>query len=62
VIILEDSQGNINPYAVTGCTLNSKDEIDHGLFWKENKHTNCLLDTLGTKLFFIVFTEIAIRI
>ena len=46
---VEDSQGNINPYAVTGCALNCKDHADHGTFWRDNKHTHCLLDTLGKK-------------
>ena len=43
----EDSQGNINPYAVTGCVLTSNEDFDHGPFWKENKHAKCLIDTVG---------------
>ncbi|CAF0794841.1 unnamed protein product [Rotaria sordida] len=42
----EDSQGNINPYAVTGFTLNDKDQIDHGSLWRENSHTRCLIDAI----------------
>ncbi|CAF4516635.1 unnamed protein product [Rotaria sp. Silwood1] len=40
----EDSQGNINPYAVTGFTLNGTDQIDLGSLWRENNHTHCLID------------------
>ncbi len=29
---IEDSQGNINPYAVTSYTMNDKDENDHESF------------------------------
>jgi hypothetical protein len=39
-ISIEDSQGNINPYAVTGYTTNYKDEND-------NKHNHRLLDSTG---------------
>lgn len=46
-IFVEDSQGNINPYAVTGCVLNSSDDLDHGTFWKDNKQTHCLLDPIS---------------
>ncbi|CAF2527441.1 unnamed protein product [Rotaria sp. Silwood2] len=42
----EDSQGNINPYAVTGFILNGKDQIDHGSLWRENNHAHCLLDAI----------------
>ncbi len=38
MIFIEDSQGNINPYAVTGCK-------DQDSWCRENKHT----DTIGTK-------------
>jgi hypothetical protein len=38
VFFLEDSQGNINPYAVTGCK-------DQDSWFRENKHT----DTIGMK-------------
>jgi hypothetical protein len=38
VLFLEDSQGNINPYAVTGCK-------DQDSWFRENKHT----DTIGMK-------------
>jgi hypothetical protein len=47
---VEDSQGNINPYAVTAYTMDYKDEIDHGSFWKENKHNHCQLDNTGMLL------------
>lgn len=36
IIFVEDSQGNINPYAVTGCK-------DQDSWCRENKHT----DTMG---------------
>ncbi|CAF0823910.1 unnamed protein product [Rotaria sp. Silwood1] len=41
----EDSQGNINPYAVTGDTMNYKDKRDHGYAWRETEHNNCQLDS-----------------
>ncbi|CAF4143011.1 unnamed protein product [Rotaria sp. Silwood2] len=41
----EDSHGNINPYAVTGDTMNYKDKYDHGYVWKEIEHNHCQLDT-----------------
>ncbi|CAF0912627.1 unnamed protein product, partial [Adineta ricciae] len=37
----EDSQGNINPYAVTGYAINCKDEASRGSFWRENQHKQC---------------------
>ncbi|UJR35713.1 hypothetical protein I4U23_028463 [Adineta vaga] len=40
----EDSQGNINPYAVTGWPSNCKDRTDHNSVWKDNKHAYCLMD------------------
>ncbi|CAF1590596.1 unnamed protein product, partial [Adineta ricciae] len=40
----EDSQGNINPYAVTGWTSNCKEQIDHSALWRDNKHAHCLID------------------
>ena len=45
ISIIEDSQGNINPYAVTGC----KDSIDYSSLWKEKTHSNDIIDTLGMK-------------
>ncbi|CAF1443327.1 unnamed protein product, partial [Adineta steineri] len=45
----EDSQGNINPYAVTGWTLNCKDPIDHGSLFRENKHAHCLIDPIDLR-------------
>ncbi len=47
LIFIEDSQGNINPYAVTSYAMNYKDEADHGSFWRENKHNNGQLNTTG---------------
>jgi hypothetical protein len=38
VVFIEDSQGNINPYAMTGYTINYDDKIDHGSFCNENKY------------------------
>ncbi|UJR10325.1 hypothetical protein I4U23_014531 [Adineta vaga] len=37
----KDSQGNINPYAVTGYAMNYKDEANHGSFWRENQQKQC---------------------
>ncbi len=47
MIFIEDSQGNINPYAVTSYAMNYKDEADHGSFWREDKHNNGQLNTTG---------------
>ncbi|CAF3590109.1 unnamed protein product [Rotaria sordida] len=41
----EDSQGNINPYAVTGDTMNYNDKCDHEHIWTEIEHNHCQLDT-----------------
>jgi hypothetical protein len=46
-IFTEDSQGNINPYAVTGYSIHYKNETDHGPFCKENRYNQCDMDTTG---------------
>lgn len=50
LVLVEDSQGNINPYAVTGFSPNSKDQNDHGTLWRENHHANSLGDMIGRKM------------
>ena len=45
--VVEDSQGNINPYAVTGCTLHGKDDLEHAAAWRAPTYNHCLIDTLG---------------
>ncbi|CAF3429449.1 unnamed protein product [Rotaria socialis] len=45
----EDSQGNINPYAVTGFSLNCKEHNKHGTLWRENPHSNILTDSLDLR-------------
>ncbi|CAM2701493.1 unnamed protein product [Rotaria socialis] len=48
-VFVEDSQGNINPYAVTGFSLNCKEHNKHGTLWRENPHSNILTDSLDLR-------------
>ncbi|CAF4381471.1 unnamed protein product, partial [Adineta steineri] len=45
--VSEDSQGNINPYAVTGYAMNCKDETNHESIYSETKHQQSQLNTTG---------------
>ncbi|CAF1446454.1 unnamed protein product [Adineta steineri] len=46
--VSEDSQGNINPYAVTGYAMNCKDETNHESIYSETKHQQSQLNTTDT--------------
>ena len=50
-IIIEDSRGNINPYAVTGYTMSHKNKCDNRSIWRDTEQNHCQLDTAGMTFF-----------